>query len=212
MQEIHGNKIKVISFHTDDSFYTSMAKKLEESCNKFNLIYEIETIQSKGSWVNNCSYKANFILEKLQQQNQGECVVWIDSDAKVMQHPSLFFSTENDFGIRAEPGGKTKKPSSRETISLPEKWPDTVSPRWFNSGTIFLRNVPSVLSLMKEWIFLQTGTNKWDQWTLQEAWANTQPKTEWFPREYCQIKKLHKENGAIILHELASVLQKVNRK
>lgn len=212
MQEIHGNKIKVISFHTDDSFYTSMAKKLEESCNKFNLIYEIQTIQSKGSWVNNCGYKANFILEKLQQQNQGECVVWIDSDAKVMQHPSLFFSTENDFGIRAEPGGKTKKPSSRETISLPEKWPNTVSPRWFNSGTIFLRNVPSVLSLMKEWISLQTGTNKWDQWTLQEAWANTQPKTEWFPREYCQIKKLHKENGAIILHELASVLQKVNRK
>lgn len=211
MQEIHGNQIKIISFHTTDEFYTSMAKKLEASCNKFELQYKIESIAPKGSWVSNCAYKANFILEKLQQQKQNECIVWIDSDAQIMQHPSLFFSTQNDFGIRAEPGARTKKPSKREAISLPSKWPASLSPRWFNSGTIFLRNVPSVVSLVNEWIRLQTGTNKWDQWTLQEAWANVQPKTEWFPREYCQIKKLHKEKGAVILHELASVLQKVNR-
>ena len=69
-----------------------------------------------------------------------------------------------------------------------------------------------IIKLLNNWVSIQTGTNKWDQWSLQEAWANVQPKTEWFPREYCQIKKLHKANNAIILHELGSVLQKVNRK
>ena len=51
MQEIYGNKIKIISFHTTDEFYTSMAKKLEASCNKFKLEYEIEAVEPKGSWV-----------------------------------------------------------------------------------------------------------------------------------------------------------------
>lgn len=205
------NNIKIINFYTDDNFYTKSAKQLEASCISFNLNYVFQKINSKGSWVNNCGFKANFILEKLLEQKENDCIVWLDADSQVIKYPELFFSTNNDFGIRAEAGGKTKKPAKRETINLPAKWPASLSPRWFNSGTIFLRNVPSVVSLVNEWIRLQTGTNKWDQWTLQEAWANVQPKTEWLPREYCQIKKLHKERGAVILHELASVLQKVNR-
>lgn len=212
MQEIFRNIIKIVSFHTNDSFYSNMAKKLQESCIKFELQYEIKSIESKGSWVNNCAYKANFLLEKLQETESNNCIVWIDADAKIITHPTLFFTIENDFGIRAEPGSKTKKPTKRETISLPNKWPSSLGSKWFNSGTIFLRNVPSIISMINEWISIQQGTNKWDQWSLQEAWSNIQPKTEWLPREYCQIKKLHKENGAIILHDLASVAQKVDRK
>lgn len=209
---ISENKIQIVSFHTSDEFYSSMAEKLKQSCISHNLEYKIECIDSLGSWVNNCAYKANFLLNKIQEQKENECIIWLDSDAQVMRHPSLFFSTPNDFGIRAEPGGRNKKPSKRESISLPEKWPSSLGHQWFNSGTIFLRNVPSIVSMLKEWVSFQTGTNKWDQWSLQEAWANIQPKTEWFPREYCQIKKIHKERGAVILHELASVIQKVDRK
>jgi len=206
------NKVKIINFYTDDDFYSTIVKKLENSCVEFKLNYSFEKISSKGSWVNNCAYKSNFILEKLSQENNNDCVVWLDADSQVIKYPELFFKTKNDFGIRAEPGGRTKKPSGRNPISLPSNWPKNITPRWFNSGTIFLRKTEQIIKLLNNWVSLQTGTNKWDQWSLQEAWANVQPKTEWFPREYCQIKKLHKVNNAIILHELGSVLQKVNRK
>jgi len=212
MQEVFKNNIKIISFHTDDAFYSSMAKKLEQSCLQFELKYQIEKIQSKGSWVFNCAYKSNFILDKLSEEKENDCIIWVDSDAQIVKYPELLFSTQNDFGIRAEPGGRTKKPSKREAISLPSNWPTTVPFQWFNSGTMFFRKVPTILEMINQWISIQSGTNKWDQWSLQEAWCNVQPKTEWFPREYCQIKKIHKEKGAVILHELASVIQKVNRK
>lgn len=211
MSEISQNNIKVTTFHTSDLFYSSMVKKLEESCNKFSISFYAEKIDSRGSWVSNCAYKCEFLLKKLMEENENDCIIWLDADSQVMEFPRMFFETKNDFGIRCEPGGRTKKPAKRETISIPSSWPSGVSTCWFNSGTIFLRNVESVRSMIREWVSLQSGTNKWDQWTLQEAWSRIQPRTEWLSKEYCQIKKLHKEKGAIILHDLASVIQKVNR-
>lgn len=207
------NKVKIISYYTNTGIYPEFVKRLKDSCERFSLPYEIRRRDDQGSWVDNCNYKINYIIEQLQVAQENECLVWIDADARLMQHPYLFMVTDKDFGIRAEPGGRKKTPAGREEIELPKNWPHELTPAWFNSGTIFLRKNESITKLCEEWLNLkQQATRSWDQWTLQQAWCNIKPNTEWFPREYCQINKLHGMNKAIVLHDLASTMQKVNRK
>jgi hypothetical protein len=207
------NKVKIISYYTNTGIYPEFVKRLKDSCERFSLPYEIRRRDDQGSWVDNCNYKINYIIEQLQITEENECLVWIDADARLMQHPYLFMVTDKDFGIRAEPGGRKKIPAGREEIELPKNWPYELNPAWFNSGTIFLRKNNIILKLCEEWLNLkQQSTRSWDQWTLQQAWCNIKPNTEWFPREYCQINKLHGMNKAVVLHDLASTMQKVNRK
>ena len=207
------NKVKIISYYTNTGIYPEFVKRLKDSCERFSLPYEIRRRDDQGSWVDNCNYKINYIIEQLQLAQDNECLVWIDADARIMQHPYLFMVTDKDFGIRAEPGGRKKTPAGREEIELPKNWPYELSPAWFNSGTIFLRKTNTITKLCEEWFNLkQQAQRSWDQWTLQQAWCNVKPETEWFPREYCQINKLHGMNKAVVLHDLASTMQKVNRK
>lgn len=207
------NKVKVISYYTNTGIYPEFVKRLKDSCERFSIPYEIRRREDQGSWVDNCNYKMIYIKEQLELAQENECLVWIDADAKLMEHPYLFMVTDKDFGIRAEPGPRKKSPAGREEIELPKNWPQELQPAWFNSGTIFLRKCPKIMDLCNEWIKLKNEWNRsWDQWTLQSAWCNIKPTTEWLPREYCQINKLHGMNKAIILHDLASSMQRVNRK
>jgi hypothetical protein len=205
------NKITVISFHTPDAYYKKMSEKLENSCKNFNISYVIKEKESKGSWVQNCAQKSEYILEQMNTVPENEYVVWLDSDSQIVKNPTMFFEMEESFAIRAEPGGKTKKPSGREMISLPSKWPSNLASMWFNSGTIVFKNTPQNKKMVECWIGMNQGNNKWDQWTLQEAWCEYLPETLWLPRSYCQIQKLHGNQNAVILHSLASVEQKVKR-
>jgi len=203
------NDFKVICYHTPNGVYPQMAQRLKESCLSVGVLIDVDVREDKGSWVKNCSYKANYIQDKLSQVPEGSCVVWIDSDAKIMKYPDLFKDICEDFAIRAKPGLKRIKPVGREYIDIPKKWQG--DPAWFESGTIFLRNVQSIRDLISLWIRNGQGNNKWDQWTLQEAWCEVKPKTAWLPQSYCQIHKLHGDKDAVILHDLASVIQKVIR-
>jgi hypothetical protein len=200
----------VVSFYTPNGIYRKMVERLAKSCRTFDIPYEIQELKDKGSWVKNCNQKAEFIKNCL---NAHENIVWVDSDAIIIKYPTLFETTQAEFGIRAEPGKKTRKQIGREEINLPHNWPVSLGNIWFNSGTMLFRQSPNTKKLIDRWIELgeQYPTN-WDQWNLQQAWADTQPITEWFPREYCQIDKLHGTKQAIVLHSLASVMQKVDRK
>lgn len=205
------NNIIVVSFYTPSNIYIKMANRLAESCKKFNLEYDICELKDKGSWVKNCNQKANFILDCLNKHNKK--IVWVDADGRFGRHPDLLIKTTASFGIRAEPGGLTRKQVGREPISLPTNWPKNLGNIWFNSGTILFQPCENIHRMVTRWIELgQKYPTNWDQWNLQQAWADVQPNTEWFPREYCQIDKLHGNRNAVILHDLASVMQKVNRK
>ena len=203
------NNIKVICFHTPNGIYPEMSERLKRSCLERHMSCEIDVVEDQGSWVKNCAYKSKYVKTKLDEINFGCCVLWIDSDAMVLKQPSLLYSCVEDFAIHARPGGKTIKPAGREMISLPEKW--NIEPKWFESGTIFFRKTEQIMNMVEVWEKLTAVGNKWDQWTLQEAWAEVQPPTLWLPRSYCQIHKLHGDKDAVILHDLASVIQKVNR-
>jgi hypothetical protein len=203
------NNVKIISFYTENGIYPEMAKRLISSCDKLNLKHDIRKVEDRGSWVKNCAYKSFFVYERLMEMHDGECVLWIDSDAVVKRSPDILFSCSEDFAIHARSGGRTIKPAGRETLKLPEKW--NIEPKWFESGTIFARKTDNIIRLMELWKTWCSFGNKWDQWTLQEAWAEIVPSTLWLPRSYCQIHKLHGDKDAVILHDLASVIQKVDR-
>lgn len=207
------NKLKFISFYTPNGIYSTLIKDLESSLKKYSLDYTIEQLNDAGSWVQNCALKAEFILKHLKSEKQNTCLVWIDSDAQVIKYPELFLFGDQEFMIRGEPGGRSKVPAGRERIYLPHNWPQDVQPCWFNSGTIFFRVCESSIKLCNTWIKLKNQEpTSWDQWTLQQAWCDIQPKTEFLPQPYCQIDRLHGRQNAVILHRLASSEQKVNRK
>lgn len=203
------NNIKVVSFYTPNGIYQKMSERLYSSCIEHGVAVDIEQRQDLGSWVKNCSQKAEYILKKILEVQKNECIIWLDSDSKVIKTPDLFYTIKEEFAIRARPGPKVIKPVGREQISLPVGW--VGDPAWFESGTIFARHTDSIITMLKLWIDLGQNNNRWDQWTLQDAWTKIKPSTVWLPQSYCQIHKLHGDKDAVILHDLASVIQKVNR-
>jgi len=203
------NEFKIVSFYTPNGVYPEMAERLKKSCSSLGVSFDIQKKNDLGSWVKNCAYKAQFIYERLLDTENNKCILWVDSDAVVKKYPYTILDTDKDFAIRTRPGARKIKPVGREYITLPSGWEGT--PAWFESGTIFFRKTDQVMNMVKEWIELGNNNNKWDQWTLQEAWCKHKPATEWLPLSYCQINKMHGQDGAVILHDLASVIQKVNR-
>lgn len=206
----HNNRFKVVSFYTGNGSYAESAKRLAESCRVLGIEADIEGYPDRGSWVDNCNIKPEFILRKLNEEV--DCLVWVDADATVVAYPRLFEQTPVDFGVRAEPGGPTRTPVGREPIRLPDNWPSDMENMWFNSGTLFFRKCADAIELVEAWLeYSRTMSRAWDQWSLQQAWADVEPVTEWLPRSYCQIESLHGREGAVVLHELASVTRKVDR-
>lgn len=203
------NDVKVVCFHTPNGIYPQMAERMKASCEKLSVNVDVRIADDLGSWVKNCGYKSNFLYDRVCELKDGQCVLWLDSDAVMCSRPELIFSTDRDFAIHAKPGGRTIKPTGRDPISLPSKW--KLEPKWFESGTIFFRKTKQIVDMLDLWRKWTAQGNKWDQWTLQEAWSEIQPPTLWLPRSYCQIHKLHGDKDAVILHDLASVIQRVNR-
>ena len=195
------NNLHFVSYYTDNGIYPQLIKDLEKSLQRHSLKYTLSLEENKGSWVKNCATKSHFIKKMLEARKANDCVVWIDSDAQVVKYPDLLLLGEQEFMIRGEPGGKSKVPAGRERIHLPNNWPSNI-----------LRVCDNSIRLCDRWIELQQqNPTHWDQWTLQQAWCDIQPKTEFLPQSYCQIDRLHGRQGAVILHRLASVEQRVNR-
>src|SRR3990167_893519 len=87
----------VISFYTKDTPYEEEVKHLIASCNRFQVVYEIEGIPSTGSWEMNCAFKPLFILRKLEE-GKGP-LLWVDADA-VFVRAMAPFSVKEDLGVR----------------------------------------------------------------------------------------------------------------
>lgn len=205
------NNFTVISFYTPNGIYQHMAERLSRTCASFNIPCITRKLDDKGSWVKNCNQKAIFIQSMLIQLKSK--LVWIDSDAVLKRNPILLNNITAEFAIRAEPGKATRKQVGREEINLPNNWPKSLGNIWFNSGTMLFNPSQKTNMLIERWLELgEQYPSNWDQWNLQQAWADIQPITEWLPREYCQIHKLHGNKNAVVLHDLASVIQKVDRK
>lgn len=195
--------ISVITFYTPE--YTEEVKEWSNSCSRY-LITPFKTYSrpSKGSWVHNCTMKAEVILEAL---NEGGGVVWTDADARFKAFPKLFQELENyDFGC----------------YWIPDVWnqPRNVQLRpWgldrgneaLAGGTLFFNNTQISKDLITDWrIESEANPNRWEQQSLQKVWDKYDRKglkSFNFPQGYCRVFDapwFEPENEIVIEHTQAS--------
>lgn len=145
----------IISFYTRQTPYEEEVQNLIESCEKFQLEYEVEGIDSFGSWELNCAFKPFFIMKKLEEL-QRPCL-WVDADGIFVRTPSWQSAFEADLSVRYD-------------LDLPSDHPSKVI-----TSTVFAK--PSAKPLIKLWMReCQIELSKegrrvefWDQIALRDA-------------------------------------------
>jgi hypothetical protein len=193
--------ITVVTFYTPE--YEEEARQLVETCNNFNVLCKAYPKPSKGSWVHNCTMKAEVIEQALSEFNHG--VVWIDADGRIKNLPSIFDQLNNyDFGcywipnVWNQPRNQHLKPWGLGNEALA-------------GGTLYFNNTPITLELLKAWKKESLeNPNRWEQQSLQKVWEqfNTKGlKTFNFTQGYCKVfdcNWFEKEETVIIEHTQAS--------
>jgi hypothetical protein len=135
----------VCAFHTDDEIYNAEIGRLRASLETFELPHEIRTIKSGHRWKDVCRMKPQFIADMLSS-NGGKDVLYLDADAVVLQHPTLFDHFAGDLGVVLRPPGE------------------------LFASTIYVKNSHYGLSLVAEWIQeLNKDTKSIDQTLLQRV-------------------------------------------
>jgi hypothetical protein len=172
----------LVSFYTEKTPYENEVKNLIASVSRFNVPSRIEGVKSLGSWEKNCQYKANYILDAMQQLDTD--IVWVDADAVLIKYPSLFDQLDCDIAYYY-------MEHRRELLS----------------GTLFIRNNEKMKDMVSKWIELNRTNYKWDQKNLQQlVEADTGLRKEVLPAEYCKIydNKLQSVSEPVIMHYQAS--------
>ena len=146
-----------ISYYTKNTPYEKvMNTHLKPSLERWNLIHDIEAVEDFGNWQKNTSYKAKFVLQKLLQHKK--TVVFIDSDATIEKHPSLFWEIPEEYDIAVH------------YQDFYKQWRGRTDGNRFDllSGTIMFRYNERVLSLVRKWIARTKNSTTWEQILLQK--------------------------------------------
>lgn len=186
----------VISFYTYHSSYQLHAHELQQTCEKFNLSYWIQGINSWGSWELNCCFKPFFILQTLLEKKAP--LLWVDADALFVRKPPCLSEFKKDFCIYIDP-------------DLPSNHPSKV-----RSGTIYANYTQQSIEILEKWIGecsnqLRDPVRKvevWDQEALRNILIAQSLNVGALPLDYIHI--LHHPNDVkvslnpIIIHRQAS--------
>ena len=89
--------IIVCSFFTDDDYYRTHAKELEENLLGLGIDHELSEISldPKLDWVDICRRKVPF-LHSICSQNPKKKVFWIDIDCRLLEIPEFIYSSSAD--------------------------------------------------------------------------------------------------------------------
>jgi hypothetical protein len=177
-----------ISYYTKNTGYEEESKRLESSLKKFNLQYDVQPIDSKGSWFENCFYRVIFVKDMLEKYKSA--VIWVDCDAIIQAQPDLFNTLdEYDFACYFKP----TRGESKELLG----------------GTMFFNFTDNALKLLAAWKnrvrYCEVRT-RLDQWYLHHAIADVLGiRVYELPATYCQIFDSMKDVGTpVIEHFQAS--------
>ena len=167
--------MKFISFYTGQ--YQWDAEQLIKSMVKLGINnYEVDYLDSVGSWESNTQLKASFILEKLKQNDS---VIWTDADSRIRQKPSFFSTITTDVGMFFLPKDKS------DNFTLPKTSILQNVDEYLQSSTMYFKNNERVISLLESWIKInQKDTQQWDQWTLQVALQQSDVSITRLPPQY----------------------------
>jgi hypothetical protein len=188
-----------ISYYTKNTPYELIInEKLLPSLIKWNLPYDIESIEHLGSWGANTHYKATFLKKMLLKHKQS--IVFIDADTTIELYPVLFDTLSNyDIGLHY--------------LDTNYFWRGQVGleKREALSGTLYLNYNNNILAFLDEWIEENKRLNQLEQKNMQAILEKFKDKLNIFvlPIEYTAIMK--KDNklpdyikNPVIIHYQAS--------
>jgi hypothetical protein len=169
-----------VAFATEGSPYVDELKELEKTLIQFKLPHHLEILKSQGSWEANCQLKA-LLIRKALQNNSGP-VVYLDSDARVVDDPVIMNQIECDIAFHLFRGVELL------------------------SGTLFLGNTQRCRNLVDQWIDMNRRyPQEWDQRNLQRVVsANHDLDFLVLPESYVWIDKLATVPHPVIKHLQAS--------
>jgi len=195
--------ISVITFYTPE--YAEEVKEWSNSCSAYlTTPFKAYSRPSRGSWVHNCTMKAEVILDAL---NEGGGVVWTDADARFKAFPKLFQELENyDFGCYWIPDVWNQP----RNIQL-RPWGLDRGNEALAGGTLFFNNTQIAKDLITDWrIESEANPTRWEQQSLQKVWDKYDRKglkTFNFPQGYCRVFDapwFEPQNEVVIEHTQAS--------
>lgn len=161
--------------------------------------------ENKGSWVKNCTMKAEVVLTALNELKCG--VVWTDADARFRAEPKLFEQLESyDFGCYWIPN-VWNKPSNEHL----RPWGSDRGNEALAGGTMFFNNTKIAIEMIHDWKKeSEANPTVWEQQSLQKVWDKYDKqglKTFNFPQSYCKVfdcSWFEKEEAVVIEHMQAS--------
>ena len=163
--------------------YQGHANKLAESLETHGCEYDIEFVDSLGSWEANCGMKPSHI-KRMRKKHKGRRVVWVDADAVLCGKPDLFGQLNGaDVAFHRLDG--------KELLS----------------GTLYFAPGARATRLLTRWEKAQAANpTEWDQKTLDAALVGWKGKPSELPASYCRIADNPRQVGveAIIEHHQAS--------
>jgi hypothetical protein len=153
---------------------------LKESLQRFHLGHDVVGIPHQGSWQANTHFKPYFIKQMLSRHFPRP-LLYLDADARVQQHPSLFENAAFDLGLFYW--------KNKELIS----------------STLYFANNAKTNEVVERWIACCfENPSIWDQkilqYVIQES-KDLELKIEMLPPSYCQIFDLMKEEGEAVIEQ-----------
>lgn len=130
-----------ISHYTVDTPYEKEVKNLVASLDKFKLDYEIEGINSLGTWRANSNYCA-LQVQKMLNKHPDKSVLRVDADAVVQRTPDLFLQPNFNPDIAAVIWKESKLRPKGELLG----------------GTMYFANTEITRQIVNEWV-QQCGEN-----------------------------------------------------
>lgn len=172
------------------------------SLKKFELPYDIDYIDDKGSWTQSIQYKPQFIKNMLKKH--GQSIVALDADAEIKKCPYIFDQLKNyDMALHYLDNGL--------------QWRNIPSPNGRKEalgGTLYFNYNEKVLNFIDEWIEAQKIDRGYPQKTMQKLLERNTYNLNIYklPYSYATIIKqddtlpLHmiKEDEIVILHNQIS--------
>ena len=179
----------VTSYFTENTFYKDLSLVLIKSMDKFKIPHDVRSIVNQKCWFKNTNHKPTFLLQMLKA-HPNKNIIWIDCDAEFKRYPVLFDSLTCNIAAFEFSQAKYYPHNKSNLMEL-------------LSGTLFLQNNESTISLVEKWIEeCRTHPKVWDQKSLQKVVGDSYHK---LPGEYCCIhNRMTEIKNPVIVHYQAS--------
>jgi len=166
-----------VSFVSKNTVYEKVAEQyLIPSLKKWNLRYDIDYIENRGSWAENVYYKPEFINKMLRKHK--EPIVSLDADATIEKFPELFERLPNNIDLAAH-------------YLDWHSWYGKGNKQELLGGTLYFNYNEKILNMVNDWMIAQKKIKQYAQKVLAKMLEEHKNINIYkLPLEYCYIKNL----------------------